>query len=45
MLHVLNHPLGAHILTHLRDRTTKPATFRILAYQVSLLLALAHEHR
>jgi len=40
MLHVLNHPLGAHILTHLRDRTTKPATFRTLAYQVSLLLAL-----
>jgi uracil phosphoribosyltransferase len=40
MLHVLNHPLGAHIVTHLRDRTTKPATFRTLAYQVSLLLAL-----
>ena len=40
MLHVLNHPLGAHILTHLRDRTTPPATFRTLAYQVSLLLAL-----
>jgi uracil phosphoribosyltransferase len=40
MLHVLNHPLGAHILTHLRDRTTHPATFRTLAYQVSLLLAL-----
>ncbi len=40
MLHVLNHPLGAHILTHLRDRTTKPATFRTLAYQVGLLLAL-----
>jgi len=40
MLHILNHPLAAHILTHLRDRTTKPATFRTLAYQVSLLLAL-----
>jgi uracil phosphoribosyltransferase len=40
MLHVLNHPLGEHILTHLRDRTTKPATFRTLAYQISLLLAL-----
>jgi len=40
MLHVLNHPLGAHILTHLRDRTTKPATFRTLAYQISLVLAL-----
>ncbi|HTJ79991.1 MAG TPA: uracil phosphoribosyltransferase [Rariglobus sp.] len=40
MLHVLDHPLGAHILTHLRDRTTTPATFRTLAHQVSLLLAL-----
>jgi uracil phosphoribosyltransferase len=40
MLHLLNHPLGSHIVTHLRDRTTKPATFRTLAYQISLLLAL-----
>jgi uracil phosphoribosyltransferase len=40
MLHLLNHPLGTHIVTHLRDRTTKPATFRTLAYQISLLLAL-----
>jgi uracil phosphoribosyltransferase len=40
MLQLLNHPLGAHVVTHLRDRTTKPATFRTLAYQISLLLAL-----
>lgn len=40
MLHVLNHPLGTHCITHLRDHTTKPALFRTLAYQVSLLLAL-----
>jgi uracil phosphoribosyltransferase len=40
MLHLLNHPLGAHILTHLRDRTTKPVTFRTLNYQIGLLLAL-----
>ena len=40
MLHLLNHPLAAHVVTHLRDRTTKPATFRTLAYQISLLLAL-----
>ena len=40
MLHVLDHPLAAHILTHLRDKTTKPATFRTLAYQLSLLLAI-----
>jgi len=40
MLHVLQHPLGAHVLTHLRDKTTKPALFRTLSYQISLLLAL-----
>lgn len=39
-LHILNHPLAAHIMTHLRDVTTKPATFRTLAYQLSLLLAI-----
>ena len=39
-VHVLDHPLAAHILTHLRDKTTKPATFRTLAYQISLLLAI-----
>jgi uracil phosphoribosyltransferase len=39
-VHVLDHPLAAHIITHLRDRTTKPATFRTLAYQISLLLAI-----
>jgi len=40
MLHLLSHPLGAHVLTHLRDKTTKPALFRTLSYQISLLLAL-----
>jgi len=39
-LHVLDHPLAAHIITHLRDKTTKPATFRTLTYQLSLLLAI-----
>src|SRR3954466_11609406 len=39
-VHVLAHPLAAHIITHLRDKTTKPATFRRLAYQLSLLLAI-----
>jgi uracil phosphoribosyltransferase len=39
MLHLVNHSLGTHVVTHLRDRTTKPATFRTLAYQISLLLA------
>jgi uracil phosphoribosyltransferase len=40
MLHLLNHPLASHIVTHLRDRTTKPVTFRTLTYQVGLLLAV-----
>jgi len=40
MLHRLDHPLAAHIITHLRDCTTKPATFRTLAYQIGLLLAI-----
>jgi uracil phosphoribosyltransferase len=39
-LNILDHPLAAHIMTHLRDATTKPATFRTLAYQLSLLLAI-----
>jgi uracil phosphoribosyltransferase len=40
MLSVLDHPLAAHIITHLRDKTTKPATFRSLAYQLTLMLAI-----
>lgn len=40
MLHVLNHPLGAHILTHLRDRATPPAVFRALSHQIGILLAV-----
>lgn len=40
MLHLLDHPLASHVITHLRDKTTKPATFRTLCYQISLLLAI-----
>lgn len=40
MPHVLDHPLARHILTHLRDKTTKPATFRTLSHQIGLLLAI-----
>ena len=40
MLYVLDHPLAVHAITHLRDETTKPATFRTLAYQIGLLLAV-----
>jgi len=40
MLSVLSHPLAEHIVTHLRDKTTKPATFRTLAYQLTVMLAI-----
>jgi uracil phosphoribosyltransferase len=39
-LTVLTHPLAEHFMTHLRDKTTKPATFRTLAQNLSLLLAI-----
>lgn len=39
-LHLLDHPLAAHVLTRLRDKTTPPAQFRSLCHQVTLLLAL-----
>jgi uracil phosphoribosyltransferase len=40
MTTVLNHPLADHFVTHLRDKTTKPATFRTLAYKLTLMLAI-----
>lgn len=39
-LTVIAHPLAAHVVTHLRDRTTRPATFRTLCHQLTLLLAI-----
>src|SRR3981081_3280242 len=45
MLHLLNHPLCSHIVTHLRDRTTKPVTFRTLTYQIGVLLAIEATRR
>lgn len=39
-LHVVNHPLAQHYLTHLRDETTKPALFRTLARKLTTLLAV-----
>jgi uracil phosphoribosyltransferase len=39
-LTVIQHSLAAHVLTHLRDKTTKPALFRTLCHQITLLLAL-----
>ena len=39
-LHVLDHPLGTHLLTHLRNRNTRPITFRTISYQLGTLLAI-----
>ncbi len=39
-VHVLQHPLAAHFLTHLRDETTKPSLFRLLTKRLTVLLAL-----
>jgi uracil phosphoribosyltransferase len=39
-LHILAHPLAAHVLTLLREKSTPPAQFRVLCHQISLLLAL-----
>ena len=37
---VLNHPLAAHYMTHLRDKSTKPANFRLLTKRLTVLLAI-----
>ena len=39
-LHLLDHPLAAHVLTLLREKSTPPAQFRTLCHQIALLLAL-----
>lgn len=39
-VHVLQHPLATHFLTHLRDQTTKPSLFRLLTKRLTVLLAL-----
>lgn len=36
---IVNHPLAQHYLTHLRDESTKPATFRSLTRKLTALLA------
>jgi uracil phosphoribosyltransferase len=37
---LLEHPLARHLVTHLRDRATPPARFRVLAAQLTTLLVL-----
>ncbi len=39
MLHILAHPLGASLLTTLRDRATAPPEFRAALHRLALLLA------
>ncbi|MDR3711078.1 MAG: uracil phosphoribosyltransferase [Capsulimonadaceae bacterium] len=38
-LTILAHPLGSHLLTQLRDKTTEPAQFRSVTRRLTLLLA------
>lgn len=37
-LHILDHPLIQHKLTHMRDKTTSTRTFRTLLREISLLM-------
>jgi uracil phosphoribosyltransferase len=39
-LHILDHPLGAHLLTILRDKATTPEKFRRTTRTLSMMLAL-----
>ncbi len=39
-LTIVDHPLARHLLTHLRDETTKPALFRTIAAHLTTILAL-----
>jgi uracil phosphoribosyltransferase len=37
---VIDHPLARHVLTELRERTTPPARFRVLAKQLTPILVI-----
>lgn len=39
-LHIVDHPLARHYLTHLRDETTSPALFRTLTGKLTTMLAV-----
>jgi len=39
-LHVIDHSLARHYLTHLRDATTRPALFRTLTHKLTQLIAV-----
>lgn len=40
MLTIVQHPLAQHYLTHLRDKSTPPALFRMLTRKLTCILAL-----
>ena len=40
MLHILDHPLAAHTLSILRDKSTTPERFRDATCTISMMLAL-----
>ena len=39
-IHIIDHPLARHLMTHLRDENTPPALFRTLTNHLTTLLAL-----
>jgi len=39
-IHVLDHPLASHFVTHLRDENTKPSLFRSLCKRLTTLLSI-----
>ncbi|MCX8057828.1 MAG: uracil phosphoribosyltransferase [Spirochaetes bacterium] len=39
-LYIVNHPLMKHLLTHLRDKNTKPALFRTITKKITTLLSI-----
>jgi uracil phosphoribosyltransferase len=39
-IHIVEHPLAKHLVTHLRDTTTRPALFRTISNHLTVLLAL-----
>ena len=39
-IRIVEHPLARHLVTHLRDKTTKPALFRTITKHLTTLLVL-----
>jgi uracil phosphoribosyltransferase len=39
-IRIVEHPLAQHLVTHLRDKTTKPALFRTITKHLTMILVL-----